>query len=179
MKISGFTIIRNAVANDYPVVEAITSILPVVDEMIVSVGDSEDATEALIRAIPSKRSGSCSRPGTRPFDPEAPSWLQKQTKLSGTLRPTATGPSTFKPTRSCTKNITRRSGQLPKNMCVTQEWKACCSITCIFMGLTIMSGTVGAGTTRKSALSAMTEESRPTKMPRAFANRAGEFRQNR
>jgi len=51
MKISGFTIIRNAIKNDYPVVEAITSILPVVDEMIVSVGDSEDDTEELIKSI--------------------------------------------------------------------------------------------------------------------------------
>lgn len=49
MKISGFTIIRNAVLNDYPITEAIRSILPVVDEMIVLVGDSEDETEALIK----------------------------------------------------------------------------------------------------------------------------------
>lgn len=51
MKISGFTIIKNAVLNDYPVVEAITSLLPVVDEMIVLVGNCEDNTEELIRAI--------------------------------------------------------------------------------------------------------------------------------
>lgn len=51
MKISGFTIIRNAVINDYPIVEAIRSILPVVDEMIVSIGKSEDNTEELIRSI--------------------------------------------------------------------------------------------------------------------------------
>ncbi|HYF32308.1 MAG TPA: glycosyltransferase family 2 protein [Chitinophagaceae bacterium] len=55
MKISGFTIIKNAVTNDYPIVEAINSILPVVDEMIVSVGDSEDATTELIRSIPSDK----------------------------------------------------------------------------------------------------------------------------
>lgn len=55
MKISGFTIIKNAVKNDYPIVEAITSILPVVDEMVVSVGDSEDATEQLIRSIASDK----------------------------------------------------------------------------------------------------------------------------
>lgn len=55
MKISGFTIIRNAVKNDYPIVEAITSILPVVQEMIVSVGDSEDGTEQLIRSIDSPK----------------------------------------------------------------------------------------------------------------------------
>jgi hypothetical protein len=55
MKISGFTIIKNAVINDYPVVEAIQSILPVVDEMIVSVGRSDDDTEALIRNISSNK----------------------------------------------------------------------------------------------------------------------------
>ena len=51
MKISGFTIIRNAIINDYPIVEAIKSVLPLVDEMVVLVGDSEDATEDLIRSI--------------------------------------------------------------------------------------------------------------------------------
>lgn len=52
MKISGFTIIKNALINDYPIIEAIRSILPVVDEMIVSVGKSDDDTESLIRSIP-------------------------------------------------------------------------------------------------------------------------------
>jgi hypothetical protein len=51
MKISGFTIIKNAVKSDYPIVEAIRSILPVVDEMIVLIGDSEDDTLALIESI--------------------------------------------------------------------------------------------------------------------------------
>lgn len=55
MKISGFTIIKNAVINDYPVVEAICSILPVVDEMIVSIGDSEDDTVRLIQSIASDK----------------------------------------------------------------------------------------------------------------------------
>lgn len=55
MKITGLTIIRNAVLNDYPVLEAINSILPVVDEMIVSVDKGEDETEALIKSIPSSK----------------------------------------------------------------------------------------------------------------------------
>lgn len=55
MKISGFTIIRNAIINDYPVAEAIRSILPVVDEMIVSVGKSEDDTVGLIERIDSPK----------------------------------------------------------------------------------------------------------------------------
>ncbi len=55
MKISGFTIIKNAILNDYPIVEAITSILPLVDEMIVLIGDSKDYTEQLIRSIESDK----------------------------------------------------------------------------------------------------------------------------
>lgn len=51
MKISGFTIIRNAVLNDYPILEAIGSILPVVDEMIVLIGNSDDETGQLIQSI--------------------------------------------------------------------------------------------------------------------------------
>ena len=55
MKISGFTIIKNAVLNDYPIAEAITSILPVVDEMVVLIGDCNDGTEALIASINSPK----------------------------------------------------------------------------------------------------------------------------
>jgi len=51
MKVSGFTIIRNAVTYDYPIVEAITSILPLCDEVIVALGNSADATEELINNI--------------------------------------------------------------------------------------------------------------------------------
>ncbi len=51
MKITGFTIIKNAVKNDYPVVEAIRSVLPVVDEMIVSIDKGEDNTDELIKGI--------------------------------------------------------------------------------------------------------------------------------
>jgi hypothetical protein len=55
MKVSGFTFIRNAVKNDYPIVEAITSILPLCDEFIVALGDSEDETESLINGIGSPK----------------------------------------------------------------------------------------------------------------------------
>ncbi|HEX6427701.1 MAG TPA: glycosyltransferase family 2 protein [Niastella sp.] len=55
MKISGFIIIRNAVINDYPVTEAIRSLLPIVDEMIVSIGDCEDDTIGLIKSISSDK----------------------------------------------------------------------------------------------------------------------------
>ena len=55
MKVSGFTFIRNAVRLDYPIVEAITSILPLCDEFIVMVGNSDDGTRDLIASIPSDK----------------------------------------------------------------------------------------------------------------------------
>ena len=54
MKVSGFTFIRNALKLDYPVKEAILSILPIVDEMIVAVGKSDDETRILIDSLGDK-----------------------------------------------------------------------------------------------------------------------------
>ncbi|UFH53887.1 glycosyltransferase family 2 protein [Spirosoma sp. KNUC1025] len=55
MKVAGFSFIRNAVEFDYPIVEAITSVLPLCDEFVIAVGDSDDDTLALIKAIPSDK----------------------------------------------------------------------------------------------------------------------------
>lgn len=55
MKVAGFTFIRNAVKNDYSIVEAITSILPICDEFVVAVGKSEDETLQLIESIDSPK----------------------------------------------------------------------------------------------------------------------------
>lgn len=55
MKISGFTIIRNASQYDFPIVECITSALDLVDEFIVRYGDSTDNTEDLLRSIESPK----------------------------------------------------------------------------------------------------------------------------
>lgn len=54
MFVSGFTFIRNAVKLDYPIEEAIRSILPLCDEVVVAVGDSEDNTLDLVKAIDPK-----------------------------------------------------------------------------------------------------------------------------
>ena len=51
MQVAGFTFIRNALKYDYPVVEAITSILPLCDYLVVAVGKSEDETLELVRGI--------------------------------------------------------------------------------------------------------------------------------
>lgn len=55
MRVSGFTCVRNAVRLQYPVVESINSILPIVDEFVVVVGDSDDGTLDLIRGISSSK----------------------------------------------------------------------------------------------------------------------------
>ena len=55
MKISGFTIARNAIKHKYPIKESILSILPICDEFIVNLGDSEDATRELIESIGSPK----------------------------------------------------------------------------------------------------------------------------
>ncbi|MGY4383522.1 mannosyltransferase OCH1-like enzyme [Pedobacter sp. UYP24] len=55
MKVAGFTFIRNAVLNDYPIVEAITSILLLCDEFIVAIGKSSDETRKLIEDIGSPK----------------------------------------------------------------------------------------------------------------------------
>lgn len=49
MFVSGFTIARNVVKADYPIREAIRSILPLCDEVIVAVGRSEDSTLEFIK----------------------------------------------------------------------------------------------------------------------------------
>jgi hypothetical protein len=51
MKTCGVTIIRNAILYDYPVVESILSVLPLVDELVVLVGNSEDGTLELIKGL--------------------------------------------------------------------------------------------------------------------------------
>jgi hypothetical protein len=51
VKVSGFTIIRNAVRLDFPVEASIRSILPICDEVVVNVGRSDDETLDLVRAI--------------------------------------------------------------------------------------------------------------------------------
>lgn len=51
MKVAGFSFIKNAITFDYPVLESIKSILPLVDAYYIAVGKSEDATRDLIAGI--------------------------------------------------------------------------------------------------------------------------------
>ncbi len=51
MKVCGFSFIKNAVLYDYPIVEAILSVLPICDAFIIAVGKSDDETLGLIKSI--------------------------------------------------------------------------------------------------------------------------------
>ena len=51
VKVSGFTVARHAVSLGYPLVESIQSLLPLVDEYIVGIGDGDDGTWEAVAAI--------------------------------------------------------------------------------------------------------------------------------
>jgi glycosyltransferase involved in cell wall biosynthesis len=55
MKVAGFTIIRNGEKFDYPFIESIRSVLPLCDEMVVAVGNSEDNTLEMVKKIDSPK----------------------------------------------------------------------------------------------------------------------------
>ncbi|MGH7594473.1 MAG: hypothetical protein ACRELE_11580 [Gemmatimonadales bacterium] len=51
VQISGFTLVRNATVLDFPLEASLRSLLPVVDELIVNVGASDDDTLGRVHAI--------------------------------------------------------------------------------------------------------------------------------
>ena len=55
MKISAFTFIKNGQILGYPFIQSIESILPIVDEFIVNVGESEDNTLEMVQSIKNKK----------------------------------------------------------------------------------------------------------------------------
>ena len=55
MKVSAFTFIKNGQILGYPFIESIQSILPIVDEFIINVGDSKDNTLEMIKSISSSK----------------------------------------------------------------------------------------------------------------------------
>ena len=55
MKVSAFTFIKNGQVLGYPFLQSIMSVLPIVDEFVINVGESEDDTLALIESISSSK----------------------------------------------------------------------------------------------------------------------------
>jgi len=54
MKISGFTLIRNGIQFDFPFLESLRSLLPLVDELVVNVGIGDDQTLTEIQGFAEK-----------------------------------------------------------------------------------------------------------------------------
>jgi hypothetical protein len=55
MKVSAFTFIKNGVILGYPFIQSIHSVLPIVDEFVINVGESDDDTLKLIKSIDSTK----------------------------------------------------------------------------------------------------------------------------
>jgi glycosyltransferase involved in cell wall biosynthesis len=55
VRISGFTIARNAVRYGYPLLESLRSLLPLVEELVIAVGRSDDGTLELVRSLDDPR----------------------------------------------------------------------------------------------------------------------------
>jgi len=55
MKISAFTFLKNAEILGYPFIQSIESVLPIVDEFIINVGNSQDSTLEMIKSIKSSK----------------------------------------------------------------------------------------------------------------------------
>ena len=55
MKVSAFTFIKNGQILGYPFLQSIQSILPIVDEFVINVVESEDNTLVLIQSIESEK----------------------------------------------------------------------------------------------------------------------------
>lgn len=55
MKVSGFTFVRNGVKYDYPFIESISSLLPICDEIVIAIGQSEDDTLKRIKSLHSPK----------------------------------------------------------------------------------------------------------------------------
>jgi len=55
MKVSAFTFIKNGQILGYPFIQSIQSVLPIVDEFVINVGESDDDTLKLIKSIQSPK----------------------------------------------------------------------------------------------------------------------------
>jgi hypothetical protein len=57
MKISGFTLVRNGTKFEYPYLESLRSLLPLVDELVVNVGIGDDDTLECVKAFAASEGG--------------------------------------------------------------------------------------------------------------------------
>ena len=56
-RVSGFTLVRNAQILDFPFFESVESLLPLVDELVINCGDSQDETQLICKSLAEKHVG--------------------------------------------------------------------------------------------------------------------------
>src|SRR5712692_9387332 len=97
--LSAFTIVRNAIKLDFPIVPAIRSVLEVCDEVVVNVGESDDGTRDLVASLHDPR--------VRILDSRWDFTKQNEMLSIETRKAMAAcrdaGASTSRPTRCCTR----------------------------------------------------------------------------
>lgn len=73
MKVSGFTLLRHGVEFDYPFMESLRSLLPLVDELVINVGIGTDPTLERIKELAAEAgTGADGQPRVRWFESEWP-----------------------------------------------------------------------------------------------------------
>ena len=95
---------KNGVKFDYPVVEAITSILPLCDHFVVAVGDCNDGTMELIQSIGSEKIQIINTVWDPALKEKEGYWLLRPTRLLMQFRLSTTGVFTFRAMRLYMKN---------------------------------------------------------------------------
>jgi len=167
VKVCGFTIVRNAVRFDYPIVEAIASILPLCDRFIVAVGDSDDGTRELITSIGDARIEILDTV----WDPalkEGGKVLAAETNKALDAIPPAYDWCFY-----IQADEVVHERYLPAIRSAMEDYlpgsRACCSGIAIFTGPTITSRTPVAGTATRYGSSVTTDRFAPGTMPRDFA----------
>lgn len=121
MKISGFTIIRNAERFAYPFREAVLSVLPVCDEFIINVGKSDDNTLELAASVNDSR--------IRIVESEWDMELKGGKVLSTETNKAMSACSgdwlfTYRPMKFSMKNISMLCETLPKDISTAEVLKA-------------------------------------------------------
>ena len=144
--ISGFTIVRNAVKLDFPVVESIRSLLPVCEEFVVNVGKSEDDTLDLIRSIGDPRSGSWNPSGTGAQDPGT--GPGDSTRDGGVPLPWGIY---IQADEVLGEGARGSFSERSRRWMATGAWRACCSSTCISTATSARLPPIAAGTSARSA----------------------------
>ena len=152
MTVAGFTFIRNAIKYDYPIVEAISSILPLCDYVVVAVGHSEDDTLALVKSIHPTKIRIIETIWDDSLREDGQVLALETNKAFEAVDADADWCFYIQGDEVLPKYITQLLKMLLKSGKMTPILRGCCSNIAIFMALTIISARQGVGIGMKFVL---------------------------